>query len=208
MTKNRKKIWYKKRSKKKQLRARKIEAAVTMLLEAIGEDPNRPGLKDTPFRVAKMYAEELCSGYGVDTIAILREAVFTAANDDLVIVKDIPFYSLCEHHILPFLGKVHIAYIPDQETREIAGLSKFARVVEAISRKLQLQEDFTFEIATTIQEGLCARGVAVIVESSEHTCMTMRGIQKPGTHVTTSTMLGVFRKDAKARQEVLGLLSK
>ena len=178
----------------------KTEEAVRMLLEAIGEDPNRPGLVETPKRVAKMYAEVL-QGMDQDASEHLSK-VFDVENSDIVIEKDITFYSMCEHHILPFFGKVHIAYIPSDK---VVGLSKLARTVEVFARRLQLQEQMTNEIADAIEEELGAKGVLVYAEA-EHTCMTMRGVKKPGSKTITYAARGALREDAALRSSVLALM--
>lgn len=179
----------------------KIRQAVIMLLEAIGEDPNREGLRDTPQRVADMY-EEIFSGLHKKPQAEL-DVFFTESYDELVLVKDIPFYSMCEHHLLPFFGRIHVAYIP--KNGRITGLSKLARAAEVVARRPQLQERLTDELAKALMEALEPEGVAVIVEA-EHMCMTMRGVNKPGSKTITSAVLGVFRKDKASRAELLSLI--
>jgi GTP cyclohydrolase I len=178
----------------------KASAAMKMFLEAIGEDPNREGLKETPMRVAKMY-NELTAGYDDCPKEHLKK-VFSVENSELVIVKDIEFFSLCEHHLLPFFGKVHIAYIPEEK---VVGLSKLARCVEAFARRLQIQEKMTTQIANTIDESLKPIGVMVVVEA-EHTCMTMRGIKKVGSSTVTFATRGKFKEDFNLRKEVLDLI--
>lgn len=178
-----------------------IERAIREILIAIGEDPERDGLRGTPSRIADMY-EELFSGLSQDPVEILREAEFTTPHQEMVIVRDIPFYSMCEHHLLPFYGKVHIGYIP---SRKVAGLSKFARAVEALSRRPQIQERLTTQIADAIMEALEPQGVGVIVEA-EHLCMIMRGVEKPGSFITTSAMRGLFRRSPLTRSEFLTLI--
>jgi GTP cyclohydrolase I len=181
----------------------RIEKAVREILAAIGENPNREGLKDTPKRVARMY-EEVFSGLQADPQEIVT--VFeTEGHEEMVILKDIPFYSMCEHHLLPFNGKAHVAYIPRKD--RLAGLSKLARVVEAISRRPQLQERITTQIADTLMKVLRPQGVFVIVEA-EHLCMTMRGVKKPGSRMTTSAVRGVFQKSDITRKEALQLIGK
>ncbi|SFA98450.1 MULTISPECIES: GTP cyclohydrolase I FolE [unclassified Bacillus (in: firmicutes)] len=175
-----------------------IEEAVRLILEAIGEDPNREGLLDTPKRVAKMY-EEVFSGLNQDPKEYF-ETVFGEEHEELVLVKDIPFYSTCEHHLVPFFGKAHVAYIP--RGGRVTGLSKLARAVEAVAKRPQLQERITSTIADSIKEKLDPHGVMVVVEA-EHMCMTMRGVKKPGSKTVTSAVRGVFAKDARARSEVL-----
>jgi GTP cyclohydrolase I len=170
-------------------------------LELIGENPDRDGLKRTPLRVAKAW-EFLTQGYGKDTKAVLNGALFEAKSDEMVIVKDIDFYSLCEHHLLPFFGKCHIAYLP---TDRVIGLSKLPRLVEVFARRLQVQERMTHEIAATIDELIRPQGVGVIVEG-QHLCMMMRGVEKQNSYAITSAMLGRFRDDARTRGEFLDLI--
>lgn len=178
----------------------KASKAIKMFLEAIGEDPDREGLQETPMRVAKMY-NELTAGYN-DYPSVHLQKVFSADNSELVIVKDIDFFSLCEHHLLPFFGKVHIAYIPEGK---VVGLSKLARCVEAFARRLQIQEKMTTQIANIIDETLNPIGVMVVVEA-EHTCMTMRGIKKVGSKTVTFATRGKFKVDPNLRKEVLDLI--
>jgi GTP cyclohydrolase I len=181
----------------------RIEKAVKEILLAIGENPNREGLKDTPKRVAKMY-EEVFSGIGVEAKDVMT--VFTTEDhDEMVILRNIPFYSMCEHHLLPFYGKAHVAYIPRKD--RLSGLSKLARIVEMVSRRPQMQERITTQIADSIMELLKPFGVLVIVEA-EHLCMTMRGVKKPGSSMTTSAVRGAFRKSAATRAEALQLIGK
>ena len=179
----------------------KIAQAVRMILEAIGEDPDRDGLKDTPARVAAMYAD-IFRGLHED-IGKPLEVVFAEEHDEMILVRDIGFYSMCEHHLLPFFGKAHIAYIP--EVGKVTGLSKLARVVELAARRPQMQERLTTQIAEALMERLTPKGVAVVIEA-EHLCMSMRGIQKPGHKTITSAMRGVFRTDEKSRLEALSLI--
>ncbi len=178
-----------------------IEEAVRQIIEAIGEDPNREGLLDTPKRVAKMY-EEVFSGLNEDPKQHF-ETVFSEDHEELVLVKDIPFYSMCEHHFVPFFGKAHVAYIP--QNGRVTGLSKLARAVEAVAKRPQLQERITSTIADSIMEKLSPHGAMVIVEA-EHMCMTMRGVKKPGSKTITTAVRGVFAEDAIARSEVLSLI--
>ncbi len=178
----------------------RIEAAVRELLLAIGEDPDREGLRETPARVARMYAE-MFSGLHADPRELLRKK-FTQKYDEVVLVKDIPFASCCEHHLLPFIGKAHIAYMPNGR---IVGLSKLARVVEVLAHRPQVQERMTEELADLLVSELEPRGVAVIVEAT-HTCMTIRGVRKPGSVCTTSAMRGSFRDNALTRSELLSLV--
>lgn len=181
-----------------------IEHHIQSLLSHIGEDPQREGLIKTPARVAKALAEVTC-GYRQDAQAILRSAIFDAADSQgVVLVRDIPFYSLCEHHLLPFFGQVHIAYLPGTH---ITGLSKLARAVDAYARRLQVQERLTRQVAEAVSEALQAQGVIVVVEA-QHMCMQMRGVQKPGTITTTIAALGCYEHDAALRQEVLSLIRK
>ncbi|MGN8841513.1 GTP cyclohydrolase I FolE [Niallia sp. HCP3S3_B10] len=178
-----------------------IEEAIRLLLEAVGEDPNREGLLDTPKRVAKMY-EEVFSGLTIDPKEYF-ETIFHEDHEELVLVKDIPFYSMCEHHLVPFYGKAHVAYIP--KGGRVAGLSKLARAVEAVSKRPQLQERITSTIADTMMETLEPHGVMVVVEA-EHMCMTMRGVKKPGASTVTSAVRGVFQTDSDKRAEVFAMI--
>lgn len=181
----------------------KIETAVRMILEAIGEDPDREGLLETPQRVARMYAE-VFSGLHRDISKDVK--VFTeTGNDEMILIGDIPFYSMCEHHLLPFHGKAHVVYIP--RDGKILGLSKVARIVDTLSRKPQLQERLTSEIADQIIKAVDAAAVCVVIEA-EHLCMTMRGIRKPGSHTVTSAMRGGCRTDARTRNEALALINR
>jgi GTP cyclohydrolase I len=175
-----------------------MEGAVRQILEAIGEDPERQGLQRTPLRVAKAYAE-LTSGYHVDTDALINDAVFDVDYDEMVLVKDIDFYSMCEHHMLPFYGKAHVAYIPNGK---VIGLSKIPRIVEMFARRLQVQERMTQQIANFLQETLDAQGVAVVVEG-QHMCAAMRGVKKANARMTTSAMLGSFKHNPQTRGEFL-----
>ncbi len=181
----------------------KIKTAMQMIIEAIGEDPKREGLIDTPKRVAKMY-EEIFSGIYEDPKDCM-ETFFNTDHDEMILVKDISFYSMCEHHFLPFFGKVSVAYIP--KDGKITGLSKLARVVDSVSKHPQLQERFTSQIADAIMEALEPDGVAVVVDA-EHMCMSMRGIKKPGAKTVTSAVRGIFRRDAKTRSEVFALIKE
>ncbi|SDN37588.1 GTP cyclohydrolase I FolE [Alkalicoccus daliensis] len=179
----------------------KIQQAVTMILEAIGEDPTREGLEDTPKRVARMY-EEVFQGLNEDPKEHFK-TVFGEDHEELVLVKDIPFYSMCEHHLVPFFGNVHIAYIP--KGGKVTGLSKLARAVEAVTRRPQLQERITSTIAESMVETLQPGGVMVVVEA-EHMCMTMRGVKKPGSKTVTSAVRGTFVENDAARAEVLSFI--
>ncbi len=175
----------------------RIEAAVAELLAAIGEEPGREGLQGTPARVASMY-EELFGDADESPDRFLT-VTFAAEHDEMVMVRDIPFASLCEHHVIPFLGKAHVAYIPSEDGR-ITGLSKLARVVDAYARRLQVQERMTSQIADSIERVLHPRGVLVVLEA-EHLCMSMRGIRKPGSLTVTSAVRGLFRRDPRTRAE-------
>lgn len=178
-----------------------IEQAVRLILEAIGENPNREGLLDTPKRVAKMY-EEVFSGLNDDPKQYF-DTIFSEDHEEVVLVKDIPFFSMCEHHLVPFFGKAHVAYLP--RNGHVTGLSKLARAVEAVAKRPQLQERITSTVADAIMEKLEPKGVLVVVEA-EHMCMTMRGVKKPGSKTVTMSARGVYREDAKAREEVLSLI--
>ncbi|MCP1311286.1 GTP cyclohydrolase I FolE [Paenibacillus tyrfis] len=177
-----------------------VEYHIREILHLIGEDPDREGLLDTPARVTRMY-EEIFAGYDADVKDILGVA-FDEKHEELVIVKDIVYYSQCEHHMAPFFGKIHIGYIP---SGKIAGLSKFARLVEAVTRRLQVQERITSEIADIIESELEPHGCMVVVEG-EHLCMCARGVKKPGSKTVTSAVRGLFRTDAPARSEFLSLI--
>ena len=180
----------------------KIEKAIVSIIEAIGEDPKREGLKGTPERVAEMYAE-LFMGLDKDPREELAVG-FELGHREMVTVKDIPFYSMCEHHLLPFYGVAHIGYIPNDAGR-IVGISKLARVVEIIARRPQLQERMTTDIADAIDDGINPDGVAVVIQA-EHMCMVMRGIKKPGSNVITSAIRGAFRRKAASRAEFFSLI--
>jgi GTP cyclohydrolase I len=175
-----------------------IESSVHTILEAIGEDPARQGLQRTPTRVAKAFAE-LTSGYHVDTEALINDAVFDVTYDEMVLVKDIDFYSLCEHHLLPFYGRAHVAYVPNGR---VIGLSKIPRIVEMYARRLQVQERMTQEIADFLHETLQPQGVAVVVEG-QHMCAAMRGVKKANARMTTSAMIGSFKHNPQTRAEFL-----
>jgi len=177
--------------------------AVRELLEALGENPEREGLRRTPERVTRMYAE-LLSGYRADPDAIVNDALFQVKYDEMVIVRDIEFYSMCEHHMLPFMGRAHIAYIPNGK---VLGLSKIPRIVDMYSRRLQVQERMTRQIADFIRDLLDPQGVAVVVEAL-HLCMMMRGVRKHNARMTTSAMHGAFRSNLATRQEFLDNISR
>lgn len=181
----------------------RIRQAVRMIIEAIGEDPTREGLVETPRRIAEMY-EEIFSGSTEDVAEHLR-VTFTEEHNEIVLIKDIHFYSMCEHHFLPFFGHAHVAYLP--EKGRVTGLSKIARVVDGFARRPQMQERLTKQIANTIEQVLQPQGVAVVVEA-EHLCMNMRGVKKPGSTTVTSAMRGIFQTDATARAEVLSLITR
>jgi GTP cyclohydrolase I len=178
----------------------RIERAVREILAAIGEDPDREGLRETPARVARMYAE-LFSGLHDDPRVHLRK-FFTEKYDEVVLVKDIAFHSMCEHHMLPFMGKAHIGYMP---AGRVIGLSKLARVVEGVARRPQVQERMTETIADMLMTDLEAKGVAVVIEAS-HSCMTIRGVRKPGSLCVTSAMKGIFRSNLSSRSEIMTLI--
>lgn len=181
----------------------RIVGAVIEILESIGEDTEREGLKRTPLRVASAY-QELLSGYRTDPIEILNEAIFEVSYDEMVIVRDIEFYSMCEHHMLPFLGRAHVAYLPKGR---VIGLSKIPRIVDMFARRLQVQERMTSQIADLLDELLHPKGVAVVVEGL-HLCSVMRGVKKHDARMTTSAMLGAFRKNLSTRQEFLDNISR
>ena len=180
----------------------KVQKFIVDLLKELGEDPQREGLLNTPKRVAKAY-EFLTTGYKENIKKLLNDAVFNEKYDEMVLVKNIDFYSLCEHHLLPFYGKVHVAYIPDGK---IVGLSKIPRIVDMFSRRLQVQERMTQQIADTIEEYLQPKGVAVVSEAF-HMCMMMRGVEKQNSVATASAMHGLFKEDARTRSEFLNLIS-
>lgn len=180
-----------------------IESAVRQILLEIGEDPSRSGLLDTPVRVQRMYAE-LTAGYTMDEGDVLNDAVFEVDYSEMVVVKDIAFHSLCEHHLLPFTGTASVAYIPDGR---VIGLSKIPRIVEMYARRLQIQERLTQQIADFLMSELSPQGVGVVVEAT-HMCVVMRGVKKPGTVMTTSAVLGLFRRSDKTRAEFLSHLQR
>ena len=179
----------------------KLKKAVRMILEAVGEDPDRKDLRDTPLRVAEMY-EEIFSGIHQDPGKEL-EVILEQKHDEIILLKNVPLYSMCEHHLLPFLGKVHIAYIPKEG--RVTGLSKLARVIDALAKRLQVQERLTTQIADIIMTKLKPQGCMVVIEA-EHMCMSMRGVKKPGTFTVTSVVRGIFKKNEKTRAETLALI--
>jgi len=178
----------------------RIEKAVSEIICALGEDPNREGLVDTPARVAKMYTE-LLAGTDSDPAQHLK-SVFHEKCDEVILLRDIPFYSICEHHFLPFMGTACVAYLPDEK---VLGVSKLARIVDCFARRLQIQERLTAQIADFLNENLKPQGVAVVLEAS-HSCMTIRGIKKPGSVMVTSALRGTFKKDPRSRAEVMSLM--
>lgn len=180
----------------------KIQEGVRLILEGVGEDPEREGLKKTPARVAKMYAECFAGLY--ENPAEFFETKFDEHHEEMVLVRDIPFYSMCEHHLAPFFGKAHVAYIPAKDGH-ICGLSKLARLVDTFAKRPQVQERLTSQVADTLIEQLHAQGVIVVIEA-EHLCMSMRGIKKPGSRTTTSAVRGIFQRDQATRAEALSLI--
>lgn len=177
----------------------RIEGAVREILEAIGEDPDRDGLLETPGRVARMYAEVFCGLH--DTPERHLKVVFEANHDEMVMVRDIPLYSMCEHHLVPFMGVAHVAYIPNDDGR-VTGLSKLARLVDGFARRPQVQERLTTQIADALEQTLSPKGVLVVIEA-EHLCMSMRGVRKPGSTTVTSAVRGLFRVNAATRAEAM-----
>jgi GTP cyclohydrolase I len=182
----------------------KVEEGVRLILEGIGEDPGREGLKETPRRVADMY-REVFSGLHQDPEAVV-DVTFDAGHDEMIMVRDITLQSLCEHHLTAIVGRAHVAYIPGRDGR-ITGLSKLARLVDVLSRRPQVQERLTTEIADVLERALKPRGVFVVIEA-EHFCMSMRGVRKPGSETVTSAVRGVFRSDPRTRAEALGLIDR
>ena len=180
----------------------KVEDGVRLILEGIGEDAGRQGVKETPRRVAEMY-REIFSGLHEDPEAVV-DAVFDVGHDEMIMVRDIPLYSVCEHHLVPFVGKAHVAYVPAKDGR-ITGLSKLARLVDVLARRPQVQERLTTQIAEVLEVVLQPRGVFVVLEA-EHLCMSMRGVKKPGSITVTSAVRGVFKTDARTRAEAMGLI--
>jgi len=189
--------------KKSKIESELLEDAITQLIRAIGENPEREGLKFTPKRVSRMFSE-LLSGYHIDSKAMINGALFNITYDEMVLVRDIEFYSLCEHHILPFMGRVHVAYIPDGK---VIGLSKIPRIVDMYARRLQVQERMTRQIADFLRDLLKPQGVAVVVEAV-HLCSKMRGVKKHDARMTTSAMHGAFRANLATRQEFLDNISR
>jgi GTP cyclohydrolase I len=182
---------------------KKIEKGVRMILEGIGEDPERSGLKETPERVARMY-EEIFSGLETPTEELLK-AIEGETHDEMVLLKDIPFYSVCEHHMIPFIGRVHVAYIPSGG--KIVGLSEIVKAVDVLAKRLQVQERLTTQLADLIMNKLKPKGAMVIVDA-EHLCISMRGVKKPGTRTVTSAVRGIFRSKQSTRDELLELIKK
>ncbi len=179
-----------------------FENAVKIMMEHVGEDPQREGLLDTPKRVRKAF-EFMYSGYNEDPIEILNKALFTSSNDEMVLIKDIEFYSTCEHHLLPIIGRVHVAYIPDGK---VVGLSKIPRVVNVFSRRMQIQEQLTEQIADAIMQAIAPKGVGVVVQA-RHMCMEMRGVEKINSTTTSSALRGLFKRDEKTRSEFFSLIN-
>ena len=179
-----------------------MENAVKEILEHIGEDTSREGLEKTPARVKKAW-EFMCSGYNKDANEIINSALFTSSNDEMVVLKDIEFYSMCEHHMLPIIGKAHVAYIPNGK---VVGLSKIPRVVDVFARRLQIQEQLTEQIADAINDAISPKGVAVIIDA-RHMCMEMRGVEKICSTTVTSALRGLFKKDKKTKDEFLSIVS-
>ena len=189
-------------NKDKKVDIERIEKAVREILLAVGEDVEREGIKETPARVAKMYSE-LLAGMSMDPRKHLR-GIFAEKYDEIVLLRDIPFYSICEHHLMPFIGTAAVAYLP---SGVVLGVSKLARIVDCFTRRLQVQERLTNQIADFIMNSLKPRGVAVVLEAS-HSCMTIRGIKKPGSVMVTSALRGIFKSDPKSRSEVMSLMHK
>ena len=178
----------------------RIRQGVLLILEGIGEDPNREGLKETPDRVASMF-EEICGGMGTDPASVVK-TLESDSHDEIVLLRDIPFYSMCEHHLIPFLGVAHVAYLP---ATKVMGLSKLARIVDLHSRRLQIQERLTTAIAESIMQSIKPLGAMAVIEA-EHLCMTMRGVKKPGTRTITSVVRGIFRENPATRAEAMSLI--
>ena len=184
-------------------RVESLEKSFREILESVGEDPQREGLLKTPTRAAKAF-EFLTNGYRQDLDAIVNQAIFTSDASEIILVKDIELYSMCEHHLLPFIGKAHVAYIPNGK---VIGLSKVARIVDVFARRLQIQEQLTTQIADALMQALHPSGVAVVIEA-QHLCMMMRGVEKQNSVMTTSCLLGSFKEDARTRSEFLSLLKE
>jgi len=188
--------------KKEPIDSERIKKAVREILLAVGEDVDREGLRETPDRVARMYAE-LLGGMREEPEKHLR-SVFTENYEEIVLLRNIPFYSICEHHMMPFIGSAHVAYLP---SGSVLGVSKLARIVDCFARRLQTQERLTYQIADFIMSSLKSQGVAVVLEAS-HSCMTIRGIKKPGSTMVTSALRGIFKRDPKSRSEIMSLMHK
>jgi GTP cyclohydrolase I len=188
--------------KHKPIDSERIKNAVREILMAVGEDVEREGLRETPDRVARMYAE-LLGGMREEPEKHLR-SVFTENYEEIVLLRDVPFYSICEHHLMPFIGSAHVAYLP---SGSVLGVSKLARIVDSFARRLQTQERLTYQIADFIMNSLKSQGVAVVLEAS-HSCMTIRGIKKPGSTMVTSALRGIFKRDPKSRSEIMSLMHK
>ncbi len=183
-------------------KAKKFEEAVTTILELIGEDPKREGLLKTPHRVYKAF-DHMCEGYRMDPKKVLNDALFESSNDEMVLVRDIEFYSMCEHHLLPIIGRAHVAYIPDGK---VVGLSKIPRMINVFARRLQIQEQMTEQIADAIVETIQPKGVAVVLEA-RHMCMEMRGVEKINSTTVSSALRGLFKSDAKTREEFMSMVN-
>ncbi len=188
--------------KHKPIDSERIKKAVREILLAVGEDVEREGLRETPDRVARMYAE-LLGGMREEPEKHLR-SVFTENYEEIVLLRNVPFYSICEHHLMPFIGSAHVAYLP---SGSVLGVSKLARIVDSFARRLQTQERLTYQIADFIMNSLKSQGVAVVLEAS-HSCMTIRGIKKPGSTMVTSALRGIFKRDPKSRSEIMSLMHK
>jgi GTP cyclohydrolase IA len=182
----------------------RIAEAMRVVLDSIGEDPDRDGLLRTPERVAEMY-DEVFSGLALDPVDVL-DVVFDAEHDEMIMVRDISLYSFCEHHLIPFIGQAHVAYIPNEEGK-ITGLSKLARAVDVLAKRPQVQERLTTQVADAIEEALQPRGVLVVIEA-EHLCMSMRGVRKPGSQTVTSAVRGIFRDNTATRAEAMNLIAR
>jgi GTP cyclohydrolase I len=195
--------YFKKLVNSEDMNLKKIEKGVKLILEGIGEDSERPGIKETPNRVAKMY-QEIFSGLETPTEEILKH-LEGESHDELVLLKDIPFYSVCEHHLLPFIGKAHVAYIPG--AGKIAGIGELAKALEIFAKRPQVQERLTAQLADVIMQKLKPKGAMVVIDA-EHLCLSMRGIKKPGARIVTSAVRGIFRSKESTRQEVLELIKK